>query len=192
MNLHLGCGHDLKPNWVNHDMVDLPGVDVVHDLNQAPWPWPDHSVDEIYAKDVLEHLPQTSVVMEEIYRITKPGAKIYIAVPYWNSWEAITDPTHVSQFNEYTFEFFDPSKDRCKNRQYYSNARFHIEAIGYGVRLPPPLHTETRLIWKFPGGLCPWKYTVFFNPVAKWVLGVAASYLNNIIIGLEVYLTREK
>ena len=123
--LHLGCGHNIKSGWINHDLIDLPGVDVVFDLNKYPWPIEDNSIDEIWAKDVLEHLPNTINVMNEIYRITKPASKIYIAVPYWNSWEAITDPTHISQFNEYTFDFFDPESSTCRNREYYSNARFN-------------------------------------------------------------------
>ena len=32
--LHLGCGHILKEGWLNHDIVQLPGVDVVHDLRE--------------------------------------------------------------------------------------------------------------------------------------------------------------
>ena len=77
----------------------------MHDLNEYPWPFDDKSIDEIFAKDVLEHIPNLIKVMEEIYRITKPGAKVYIEVPYWNSWEVLTDPTHVTQFNEFTFTF---------------------------------------------------------------------------------------
>jgi hypothetical protein len=30
--LNLGCGRDVRPNWVNLDRVSLPGVDVVHDI----------------------------------------------------------------------------------------------------------------------------------------------------------------
>jgi SAM-dependent methyltransferase len=191
MRLQLGCGYDVKSGWINHDSVQLPGVDVTHDLNIRPWPWAGNSIDEIWIKDVLEHLPDTIDVMEEIYRITKPGASIYIAVPYWNSWEAITDPTHVRQFNEFTFNFFDPTKDECRERPYYSGARFVIERLGFGVQLTPYLHTETRLFWKFPGGIFPWKYTVFFHPFPKWILGFLASYFSNIIIGLEVYLRRD-
>src|SRR5260221_6456805 len=33
-----------------------PHVDVVHDLDALPWPWPDASCDEILALDVFEHL----------------------------------------------------------------------------------------------------------------------------------------
>jgi SAM-dependent methyltransferase len=170
--------------------MPLPDVDVVHDLNERPWPWADNTIDEIWAKDVLEHLPNTLGTMEELYRITKPGASVYIAVPYWNSWEAITDPTHVRQFNEFTFNFFDPTKSQCQERPYYSNARFIIDRLGFGVQLTPYLHTETRLFWKFPGGIFPWKYTIFFHPVPKWILGFLGSHFSNIITGLEVYLKR--
>ena len=188
--LNLGCGTDIKSGWVNHDMVRLAGIDIVHDLNVVPWPWDDNSIDEVYAKDVLEHLPNTLSALGEIFRITKPGASIYIAVPYWNSWEAITDPTHVTQFNEFTFNFFDPREEQCQERPYYSKARFFIDRIGYGVQVTPYLHTEKRIFWKIPGGVFPFKYTVFFHPFPKWVFGFLAGYLNNIITGLEIYLTR--
>ena len=189
--LQLGCGHDAKPGWINQDMVSLPGVDVVHDLNTRPWPWADGSIDEVWAKDVLEHLPNTVEVMEEIYRITRPGATVYIAVPYWNSWEAITDPTHVTQFNEFTFNFFDPNSEQCQERPYYSRARFLIKKIGFGVQFVPYLHTEKRLFWKFPGGLFPWKYTVFYHSFPKWIFGLLACFFNNVITGLEVHLMRD-
>lgn len=190
--LRLGCGGDPAPGWINHDLVPLSNVDVVHDLNEYPWPWKDNSIDEVHMKDVLEHLPDTIATMEELYRITKPGSSIYIAVPYWNSWEAITDPTHVRQFNEFSFNFFDPTKEQCRERPYYTRARFRIDRIGFGVQICPYLHSEKRIIWKFPGGMFPMKYTIFFHPFPKWIFGVLASYFSNIITGLEVYLVRER
>jgi len=191
--LHLGAGHQIKEGWTNHDLISLPGIDTVHDLTQFPWPWPDSYFDEVYAKDVLEHLPNTVQCMEEIFRITKPNAMIYIAVPYWNSWEAITDPTHISQFNEFTFEFFDPTQLRCRNRPYYSHARFLIKKLGFGVKLVP--YFDVPINWngrrRYPlSKIFPWKYTIFYHPLPKWIFGVLACYLNNIIIGLEIYLER--
>lgn len=175
--LHIGCGHQIFDGWVNLDITPLPGVDVVHDLTQFLWPFEDQEFDEVYMKDVLEHLPDTIKTLEEIYRITKPRAKIFIAVPYWNSWEAITDPTHIKQFNEYTFEFFDPTKWRCKNRPYYSNARFKIIKQGYFIRPLAPAFDISRSF-------------VVFNPTLKKILSFLASYFNNIIIGLDIYLER--
>ena len=174
--LHIGCGHQVFEGWINLDIAPLPDVDIVHDLTQFPWPFEDGQFNEIYMKDVLEHLPDTIRTLEEIYRITEPGAKIFIAVPFWNSFEAITDPTHVKQFNEYSFEFFDPSKRRCKNRPYYTHARFKVVKIGYWIRpLAPTINT---------------KYILIFNRILKKPLSFFASYLNNIIIALDFYLER--
>lgn len=175
--LNIGCGHKIFKGWINLDRAPLPGVDVVHDLTKFPWPFDNQQFDEVYMKDVLEHFPDTIKTLEEIYRVTKPGAKMFVAVPYWNSWEAITDPTHVSQFNEYTFEFFDPNKLRCKNRPYYSAARFKIIKQGYVIAPFAPTIAKSKAI-------------VVFNPIIKRILSFFSSYLNNIIIGLDIYLER--
>lgn len=181
MKLHIGAGNDIKEGWINHDLVALPEIDVVHDLNEFPWPWQDESIDEVYMKDVLEHLPDTIMVMEEIHRICKPGARVYIAVPYWNSIEAVTDPTHQSQFSEFTFDFFDPTNPRTSFRSYYSKARFEIKKMGFGVSFLRP-YIKIKLISN---------YFVVFNPFGRWILGFLASIFNNIITGLEVYLERK-
>ena len=158
--LHLGCGSLIKKGWLNHDMVALPGVDVVHDLRQFPWPFDNGQFDDVYMKDVLEHLPDTIGTMEELYRITKPGAKVHITVPYWNSCTALGDPTHVRLFNEFMFEFFDPRSNQCKERPYYSTARFYIKRMGIWVKpffpvLRIPVISNDYLI---------------FNPVLKKIL----------------------
>lgn len=161
-------------------MVSLPNVDVVHDLRKFPWPFKDQSIGEVYMKDVMEHLPDTIKTMEELHRICKPGAKLYIAVPYWNCFEAITDPTHVRSFNEFTFEFFDPNRRRCQDRPYYSKARFTIERMGFCIApFRPILHLPYIT-----------RYRIVYNRFGKRMLQALASFFNNIIIGLEVYLIR--
>ena len=192
--LHLGAGHEIKKGWINHDLVDLPGIDKTFDLDNFPWPIESNSVNEVYAANILEHLPNTIKVMEEIYRITIPGAKVYISVPYWNSWEAVTDPTHKTQFNEFTFEFFDPNCWRCQDRPYYSFARFNIVKIGFGVMLIPHYFLPKFKMFgkvRAPLGRLPFFHWMeFYHPIPKWFFGLLASFLNNIIIGLEVYLER--
>ncbi len=105
-------------------------MDVVHDLRQFPWPFEDQQFDEVRMKDVLEHLPDTIRTMEELYRITAPGAKVRLTVPYWNSLPAVGDPTHVKFFTESSFDFFDPTKLLCRERPYYSKARFYVRRLG--------------------------------------------------------------
>ena len=180
MKLNIGCGTDIKTGWINHDLVQLEGVDVTHDLTQFSWPWKNEQFEEIIMKDVLEHLPDTIKTMEELYRITKPGAKLLIAVPYWNSYEAITDPTHKVFFNELTFEFFDPTKLRCQRRPYYTHARFKISKIGYVIKPFGPTFNIPYI----------GNHRTFYHPFPTKILRFLASYLNNIIVGLDIYLER--
>lgn len=178
--LNLGAGNDIKDGWINHDLVQLPGINIVHDLNVFPWPWKEHEIDEVFAKDILEHVPNLIKVLEELHRVSRPGAILQIAVPYWNSFEFVTDPTHVNSFNEFTFDFFDPTNKRCLRRPYYSTARFKIRSIGFGIKpFMPYLHIPYLT-----------RYIVVRNGFLKWILGFLASYISNIIIGLEYELER--
>ena len=56
MKLNLGAGNDILDGFENHDITKLPGIDVVFDLNQYPWPWNDDAFEEVVANDLLEHL----------------------------------------------------------------------------------------------------------------------------------------
>jgi SAM-dependent methyltransferase len=179
--LHLGSGHIIKEGWLNHDLVSLPGVDVVHDLRVFPWPFEDGQFDEIHADNVLEHLHDTTRTMEELYRITKPGAKLFIGVPFWNSFEAWGDPTHERLFSEEMFEFYDPTTWRGKERSYYSRASFKIEKIVFCVNPFKPVFRQPSL----------YRYNRRIeHPVAKAILRSFATYFCNVIHGLDVYLTR--
>ena len=133
--LHLGCGSDIRPGYVNVDRAALPGVDLVHDLGRLPWPLESGGFEEIVIQHVLEHLPDTVAVMEEIWRVAADGARVVVRVPYWNSDDFVTDPTHVKAFNHLTFDFFDPRTARCRERAYYSRARFLIRKRTYFVRV---------------------------------------------------------
>ncbi len=133
--LNLGCGNEVLPGWVNHDLVPLPNVDVVHDLTRFPWPFENNQFREILMINVLEHLPDTVRTVEELHRIAKPGCKVTIRVPYWNSPDMFTDPTHRAFFNEHTFDFFDPASECCQKRPYYTGARFTVERISSYLRI---------------------------------------------------------
>jgi SAM-dependent methyltransferase len=133
--LNLGCGRDIRTGFVNLDSVELRGVDCVHDLNSFPYPFQDNTFEEVVAINILEHLDDTVKVMEEIWRICRHNAKLILRVPFWNSIDSITDPTHKKLFNQHSFEFFDPTTKRGKNRIYYSKARFKIRKTHYFIFL---------------------------------------------------------
>lgn len=114
--LDIGCGANKMPGTIGMDMQNLPGVDIVHDLEDLPWPLPDNSVDRVTASHILEHInPHKGVfinVMNEIWRITKPRGQFAFVVPHGESPGYIQDPTHCNQINETTMHYFDPDPER--------------------------------------------------------------------------------
>jgi SAM-dependent methyltransferase len=107
--LHLGCGTDIRSDWINLDARKLPGVDVVADLDDCRdtlLPFPNDSIDEFLGSHVLEHLRDPLALMQELHRIAKPGAVATFRVPYGSSDDADEDPTHVRRFFLRSFSFF--------------------------------------------------------------------------------------
>lgn len=98
MRLHLGCGRNPIPGWVNLDIAAGDGVDVVADLDACatvPLPFDDGSVDEVVGVHVLEHLRRPLPLMAELWRVARPGGTATFEVPYGSSDDAWEDPTHV-------------------------------------------------------------------------------------------------
>jgi methionine biosynthesis protein MetW len=58
------------------------GVEVVvQDVETAPFPWPDQSMDVVVCNQVLEHLKNVWRPMSEIFRVLKVGGHCVIGVP---------------------------------------------------------------------------------------------------------------
>ena len=104
--LNLGCGTDIRENWINLDHVPLPGVDIVHDLNEVPYPFSSGELDYILCKDVIEHLNDPAQTLKELHRILNNGGRLRITVPHFTSADSYADPTHKNCFSSKTFLFF--------------------------------------------------------------------------------------
>lgn len=122
--LEIGCGKNKCESSLGEviglDIFDLPGVDVVHDLNKVPYPFSDNEFQLIIANHVLEHLDNLIGVMKELYRILKPNGLLRIIVPYFSSASAHQDPTHKRFFTLRTFDYFTPESEY----NYYSDIKF--------------------------------------------------------------------
>jgi len=103
--LNLGSGSDIKEGWINVNIVPLPGVDVVHDIEKLPLPFADNSVSEVLCRDILEHVEYLPV-LKDIHRILAPGGRVHIRVPHFTSRNNFTDPTHKKRFAVTTFDYF--------------------------------------------------------------------------------------
>src|SRR5262245_4071143 len=129
MKLNLGCCDAPIAGFLNVDKADGTGVDMVADLS-TPWPWPDSSVQLVRAWDIIEHLPDKILTMNELWRVLAPGGCAEIAVPTTDGPGAFQDPTHVSFWNRRSFLYFEagnPYRDRFASN-YGIAAKFLIVA----------------------------------------------------------------
>ncbi|GEM_PF-3406857 len=80
IKLHVGCGTRKLKGFVNIDIEENP--DIVRDVREG-LPFPDKSVDFVFAEHFIEHLTRDEVIMflKEVYRILKPGGVCRIATP---------------------------------------------------------------------------------------------------------------
>lgn len=119
--LNLGCGRTPIQGWINLDIADIPGVDIVYDINNLPLPFQDGELDEILCNDIFEHLEYIPV-LKDLHRILKPGGILTIQVPHFTSRDNFIDPTHLKRFSVRTFDYF--ISDALYERDYYFDFKF--------------------------------------------------------------------
>ena len=128
--LDLGCGKKKRPGTIGVDISDRHDADVIHNLDQFPYPFEASSISKIYMDNCLEHLSAPLKVIEELYRILKPGGELVIMVPYFRSRWAYNDPTHKSFYTINSFAYYDQNHVICQ-RYDYSDARFRLLSLKF-------------------------------------------------------------
>lgn len=130
--LNLGCGDNIIGHAVNVDIRQhRPQVDVICDLNNLPWPWPDGSFDHIVAKAIFEHLRLTLLeAMNEAWRLMSPHGFIEVKLPYWKHEVSYNTPDHRYVAGLGIFEMLDPSTDRGKQYPWYTDRKWSIRRVG--------------------------------------------------------------
>ena len=105
--LNLGSGGRPLDGLINVDInPHAPGVNLIQDLNQFPWPFASNSIDEIVMDQALEHLVDCNRAIQEVHRILRPGGVARISVPHFTWQYAFTDPTHRHFFGYHTFSYY--------------------------------------------------------------------------------------
>lgn len=111
--LNIGCGAEILSGWINLDSVVNPGVDVVFDLELIPQkrlPFNDSEIDVFLLSHLLEHLSQPLAVMQELWRVAAPNARMIVRVPHGGNDEAWIDPTHRRPYFPRSFAYFAQPK----------------------------------------------------------------------------------
>lgn len=129
--LELGCGLTKKKGRIGIDRLDLPGVDVVANLDEGFPYLPDESVDEVHSKSVLEHVDRLEFVLSEIVRVLKKDGRNYAFVPHFSNPYYYSDYTHSKFFGLYTFYYFVDSEHQLYRKvpNFYTEVRIKVVSI---------------------------------------------------------------
>jgi len=141
MRLDLCSGPRKKEGYIGLDIRHWPGVDIICDLNNA-WPFDNESIEEIRAKDAIEHLKDPIHTMNEIYRVLFYGGRAEIMVPSTDGRGAWQDPSHISYWNYNSFFYYsiDHPVYLELGRAYGFNGGFKVEYI-------EQLYGEPEILW---------------------------------------------
>jgi SAM-dependent methyltransferase len=130
-HVDLGCG-TIKKGRIGIDRFVAPGVNIAMDLNisyngelrpvlmperpgddatvttfQSGLPFPDSSIESIISHHFFEHVGDGFVdLIDECYRVLKPGGILRAITPLFPSRTAVEDPDHKRYFMEGSWESF--------------------------------------------------------------------------------------
>ena len=105
MKCNLGCGQFKKEGFLNVDVDPGADPDVLHDLNETPYPFENNAFDLIECDHNLEHLDDPFQAMSEIHRILKTGGTLILRVPHFS--RGFTHADHKRGFDVSFAYYFD-------------------------------------------------------------------------------------
>ncbi len=119
INVDLGCGFRKTGNLGIDVTPDRTNADLICRLGFEPIPLDDEIADSIYCRDFLEHIPKAYYsendkklrypiidLMNEVWRILKPGGTFTSLTPCYPNPEVHRDPTHLSVWTLESMQYF--------------------------------------------------------------------------------------
>lgn len=160
-HLDLGCGTKPRNPYgfervfgidIRAGLV-VPGVEHIAAANLScePIPFEANQFDAVSAYDFLEHMPRVRIdahnqthfpfvqLMNEIWRVLKPGGLLYAVTPAYPHEKAFRDPTHVNIIAAKTHRYF--TRPELGARMYGFTGEF---ALRRQVRILPRGAYEPR------------------------------------------------
>ncbi len=147
VKLNIGASYTRIPGFINIDIS--PKADISLNLSKDRLPFDDDRVDLVFSHHTLEHISDYLFCLGEIHRVLKHGGSLLIGVPYVTLTEYnLVNPYHLHNFNEFSFDFFDPNKLKGsaseENPIMFVKAFHRFHYIGKFKYLPSPIRTWAR------------------------------------------------
>ena len=179
--LDVGCGKYKIPGAIGIDRSSGPGVDVLYDLDEYPWPFPDSSFDRVVCRHVLAHLQNVVRAIEELHRITCPGGLVEIVTPHFSSDNAFTDITSRWFFGYRSMDYFSANRN-CRYR--YSQKEFRLKQVRISFRQARVFEGERRKFNPFALIGLEWLVNAFPRPYEHFCAFLLRA--NEVYFELEV------
>jgi SAM-dependent methyltransferase len=113
--VNIGCGYRKMEDAINVDAFQNCNPDILWDLNRAPWPFDDESVDMVHAHHIMEHLDNWWDAVKETARILKLGGVLEMSVPDYNTTEDMGYIDHKHIITKYSFHLILGQEQRGAN-----------------------------------------------------------------------------
>ena len=100
--LDVGCGTGLNASFLSKAGHSVTGIDLSHvaiekyrakgfegivcDVEAGQTPFADNSFDLVYVSEIIEHCADTSTLLRELQRLTKPGGRMLLSTPNSAFW----------------------------------------------------------------------------------------------------------
>lgn len=115
--LRIGCGFDHSDDYTNLDISDTCKPDIVHDIRNGLPMFEDNSLEEVQAWGILEMIlpnEEFRLVMNELWRVLKPGGILDGQVPSTDPRVLMIDPFDRRWFHPETWRYFDYRENAYK------------------------------------------------------------------------------
>jgi hypothetical protein len=138
LKIDIGCGRNKKEGFLGIDIVNLPGVDFVLNMEKDPIPLPNQSVGTIFSSHFLEHILSVRNFFAEIGRVCVDGAEVEIWTP-WGFHNTAFFFAHKSYLTEEIWKNFCITSGDS-HLTLLGNVRWQLHHINYVI--PRMVHDE--------------------------------------------------
>lgn len=128
--LHLGCGTNLLPGWINTDATPSPTADFLDCTKKLPFA--DNSLAAVFCEHLLEHMEksQARFVLQETFRVLRPRGLFRIVTPSMENFARLALEPQSATAQRYV-EFF---RSFSRNPQADLSDAINLTFYGHGHR----------------------------------------------------------
>jgi predicted SAM-dependent methyltransferase len=119
--LNWGCGEHPEPGWLNSDVKDVPGIDIVADVRSG-LPLASDTIDYITSIHALPEISYPDLVpaLTELHRVLKPGGVLRLVLPDLER--------GIQAFHDQDLEYFHVPDEDARS----IGAKFVTQMVWYG------------------------------------------------------------